>query len=83
MQTDIRKISVGKDYPNKAIHFLVSKPIELQGVAYIVSAIKKSPEYAAEGKTAYDIYLANSEGSVMWKTIHDVPVVVEYNISFE
>ena len=83
MQTDIRKISVGKDYPDKAMHFLVGKSMSLQGIPYIISSIKINEKYAAQDKIAYDVYLANEEGSVLWKTIYDVPVVVENNINFE
>ena len=83
MQTDIRKISVGKNYPEGAIHFLVGKQVTLQGEQFTVSSIIQNEEYAKEEKIAYDIYLENSGGTVLWKTIYDVPVVIENNINFE
>jgi hypothetical protein len=83
MQTEIRKISVGKDYPNGAMHFLVGKEMNLQGIPYKISKISVNGEYAKQDKIAYDIYLSNSDGGVLWKTVYDVPVVVENNINFD
>jgi hypothetical protein len=83
MQTDIRKISVGKDYPDGAMHFQVGKEIRLQGTPYEVAKITINEEYKQEGKLAYDVYLSNSEGTVLWKTVCDLPIMVENNINFE
>jgi len=83
MNTDIRKISVGKDFPDGAIHYQVDKTIRLQGVPYIVSKISINQMYKEFGKIAYDIFLANDEGTVLWKTVYDVPTVIENNIDFD
>jgi hypothetical protein len=84
MNYDIRKISVGKGYPDGAIHYQVGKNVKLQHVPYTVYEIKVNAYYRdIEGKVAYDIYLVNNEGKVLWKTIVDVPVIIEYNIDFE
>ena len=83
MQTDIRKISVGKDYPDGAMHFQVGKEIKLQGIPYEVAKININEELRKEGKTAYDVYLSNNEGTVLWKTVCDLPIMIENNINFE
>lgn len=83
MTTDIRKISVGRDFPDGAIHYQVGKPIRLQGEPYTVAKILVNKNYKLEGKTAYDIYLSNDDGTVLWKTVVDMPVLVENNINFE
>lgn len=77
---DIRKISVGKDYPNGSIHYQVGKPIRLQGKPYIVHAIEKIQE---SDSIVYDIYLRDDEGVVLWKTVEHMPTVIENNINFE
>lgn len=83
MNTDIRKLSVGKDFPDGAIHYQVGKTIRLQNEPYIVHQISINQVYKSEGKIAYDIYLANEGGAVLWKTVCDMPVLVENNINFE
>jgi uncharacterized transporter YbjL len=83
MNADIRKISVGKDYPEKSIHYQVGKYISLKGNPYEVHKIEKALEEEYENKTAYHIFLKNEEGIVYWKTVSDVPVVVENNIDFD
>ena len=83
MTTDIRKISVGRDYPNGAIHYQVGKVIKLQFIPYTVQAIRVNKELKELGKDSYDIYLSNKDGTRLWKTVTDMPVVVENNIAFE
>jgi hypothetical protein len=83
METVFRKISVGKDFPDGSIHYQVGRPVNLQSVGYIISSIAINPKYAKEDKTAYDIFITNTSGTLLWKTIYDVPVVVESNIDFE
>lgn len=83
MTTDIRKLSVGRDFPDGAIHYQVGKTVNLQGTPYGVSAILLNQDLKLEGKTAYDIFLTNEEGTVLWKTVVDMPVIIENNINFE
>jgi len=80
---DIRKISVGKDYPNSSIHFQVGKKIRLQYKEYTVHEISINEDLLKEGSYAYDIYLRDEDAVVFWKTIKDMPVVIENNINFE
>lgn len=80
---DIRKISVGKDYPNASIHYQVGKPIKLQGKPYVVHEISINDSLKESGSIAYDVYLRDEDGVVFWKTIKDMPTVIENNINFE
>jgi len=83
MKTQIRKISVGKDYPDGVLHYQVGKNINLAGKPYEITDILTNQELLNQGKLAYDVYIANVDGKVLWKTIVDVPVVIENNINFE
>lgn len=78
---DIRKISVGKDYPDGVIHYQVGKTVKLNDKPYIVTDILIDKRDS--GIFGYNIYIANEEGKVLWKTVRDVPVIIEYNINFE
>lgn len=77
MKTDIRKISVGKGYPDGAMHYQVGKIMRLQNIPYLIHSIIQSED------ETYDIYLSNEEGKVLWKTIKNMPVLVENNINFD
>ena len=81
--TDIRKISVGKDYPNGVIHYQRGKEIFLVGVPYTITDILVNEELKELGTLAYDIFIANKDGKVLWKQVIGVPVIIENNISFE
>lgn len=76
MNGEIRKISVGKDYPDGVLHYQVGKTINLIRVPYQITDILFEED-------VYNIYIANDNGKVLWKTISNVPVVVEYNINFD
>lgn len=81
--TDIRKISVGKDFPDGALHYQVGKSIKLNNKYYNIERILLNKVEEVKGKSAYDIFVSDSSGSVLWKTVIDVPVVIENNIDFE
>jgi hypothetical protein len=49
----------------------------------MVDSILKNKELQKDGIVGYDIYLSNEEGKVLWKTIQDMPVIIENNINFE
>ena len=83
MKGDIRKISVGKNYPDGAIHYQVGKTVRLQSVPYEIASIKTATEKQYENKAAYHIFIKNDEGTVYWKTVVDMPVIIENNIDFE
>ncbi len=79
---DIRKISVGRDYPNGAMHYQKGKEINLAGDPYTITDILIDNELKALGIITYNVYIANNNGKVLWKQITGVPVVVENNIQF-
>ena len=81
--SDIRKISVGKDYPDGVIHYQRGKQVNLMGTPYVITDILQNKEMLNYGKLGYDIYIANKDGKVLWKQVVDVPVIIENNINFE
>jgi len=82
MNGHIRKISVGKDYPDGVLHFQVGKNIRLVGVPYMITDILLDQDMLSLGKSVYNIYISNEDGKVLWKTIDGLPVVIENNIDF-
>lgn len=83
MRGDIRKISVGKGHPDEMMHYQVGKNYSLSGNSYVLTDILLDTELLEKGKLAYNIYIANNDGKVLWKTIIDVPVIIENNINFD
>ena len=82
MSKDIRKISVGIDYPNRVIHYQRGNSVNLLGVSYTISDILEEVNDKL-GIKVYNIYIQDSNSKVLWKTIEGVPVIIEYNISFD
>jgi hypothetical protein len=89
MNTIIRKISVGKDYPNGSMHYQVGSRINLKGKPYTITSINVDKEVLERtGNMAYNIYITNvsvdSEpvSTRLWKVIIGLPTVVENNIDF-
>jgi hypothetical protein len=73
---DIRKISVGPDYKNGAMHYIVGQKIlndsqEIHLIRY------------DEVKESIKIYIINEKNEVvLWKEFNDtVPISIEYNIN--
>jgi hypothetical protein len=73
---DIRKISVGPDYKNGAMHYIVGQKVlnDTQEIHLI--------KYDEE-KKSIKIYIINDKQEVvLWKEFNDtVPVSIEYNIN--
>jgi len=73
---DIRKISVGPDYKNGAMHYIVGQKVlsESHEVRHI--------RHLENGRI--DIYIANIKGEiVLWKSFTpNMPIAIEYNIQF-
>jgi hypothetical protein len=85
MGNKIRKISVGVGFPNDCIYYQVGKPPFGKNVkgGFIVSDIILNREAIVQfNKKEYDIYISSPEDTVKWKTVEDVPVVIEYDIDF-
>lgn len=76
----IRKISVGKDYPNGSIHYQVGKQINLLGTEYTISQILL--EKVEGDKLGYNIYIESLGDTILWKTIIDMPVHIENDVTF-
>jgi len=72
---DIRKISIGPDYKNNAMHYIVGQPI--LDKTYFIHAIQKTNE------NSFYIWIEKEKEIVLWKEItNNVPTVVEFNINF-
>lgn len=77
----VRKISVGRDYPNGSIHYQVGKEINLLGDVYKITSIIL--EKCEGDKLGYNIYIHNKDiGSILWKSIIDMPVHIENDVTF-
>lgn len=83
MKANIRKISVGFNYPDGAIHYQVGKQVRLQSIPYDIVEIKEAIEPKYENKNAYHIFISDGNGKLYWKTVSDMPIMVENNIDFE
>lgn len=90
MNTIIRKISVGRDYPNGSLHYQVGSKQMLNRKPYKITGIYLDTELLEKDKVAYNIYIKKEAetsdevvSEVLWKTVIDVPVVVENNIDFD
>jgi hypothetical protein len=79
----IRKISIGRGHPNEMMHYQVGKEVNLNGNVYTVTDIFMDKDLIGIDKVGYNIYIANKDGKVLWKTLIDIPVIIENNISFE
>ena len=76
----IRKLSVGANFPDGAIHYRVGKVLDLQGKSYTISRIEGKVE---EGVKVYVIYLTGELDTVEWKRVEGLPVSIEYDINFK
>ena len=69
----IRKISVGKDYKNDAMHYSVGQ--EVYGGHVICDIV--------ESETKYSIYIKKGEEVLPWKDFNkNMAVSVEYNLEY-
>lgn len=83
MKRIIRKISVGSGHPDQMMHYQVDREHNLSGNKYKILKITQDTELFERGFIAYNIYISNEFGGVLWKTLINVPMVVEYAIDFE
>jgi hypothetical protein len=69
----IRKISVGKDYKNDAMHYSVGQ--EVYGGHTIVNIIEEEDKYS--------IYIQKEDNVMPWKDFNkNMAVSVEYDLSY-
>ncbi len=87
MNKIIRKLSIGSDYPNKSIHYQLGKEMRLtigeDKCKYKITGIYLDKELFQIGKLAYNVYISDERGEVLWKMFSDMPMAVEYKIDFE
>jgi len=69
----IRKISVGKDYKNEAMHYSVGQ--EVYG-GHIIVDIR-------EDETKYSIFIEKGDDVIPWKDFNkNMAIAVEYNLEY-
>ena len=69
----IRKISIGKDYKNDAMHYSVGQ--EVYGGHKICDIL--------ESETKYSVYITKGEDVLPWKDFNkNMAVSVEYNLQY-
>lgn len=73
---NIRKISIGPDYKNGAMHYIVGQ--EVLGGNYSIHLIQQDTNSGN-----IKIWIEGEDGIVMWKSFTTtMPISIEYNINF-
>ena len=74
---DIRKVSIGPDYKNSSMHYIVGQKV--LGETNEIHLIKYDSE-----KMSIKIYIENEKQEVvLWKEFTStMPIAIEYNINF-
>ena len=73
MEKLIRKISIGKDYKNEAMHYSVGQ--EVYGGHTIVDI--------QENKTGFGIFIKKGDDVIPWKDFNkNMAIAVEYNLEY-
>ncbi len=74
MKGIIRKISIGPDYKNNAMHYIVGQ--DVLGGKYQICEIMKTLDSVL-------IYILKDGEIFMWKSFNsNMPISIEYNINF-
>ncbi len=69
----IRKISIGKDYKNEAMHYSVGQ--EVYGGHRICDIVEED--------TGYDIFIKKNNDVIIWKNFNkNMAISVEYNLEY-
>ena len=69
----VRKISIGRDYKNDAMHYSVGQ--EVYGGHIIVNII--------EEENKYSIYIKKNNELILWKDFNkNMAIAVEYNLEY-
>lgn len=75
MNTVVRKISIGSDYKNDAMHYAVGQ--QVYG-GHIISAI-----LYAEDDNSYSIYIKKNDEVMPWKKFNsNMAISVEYDLEY-
>lgn len=75
----IRKIVIGRD-PKDAMAYYVGMRAGTGKVAAIIEDEAHLHKYL---KKRYLIYIENEEGTMLWKSIDDMPCILEYDLKFD
>ena len=75
----IRKIVIGRD-PKDAMAYYVGMRAGAGKVAAIVQDEAWLYKYSV---VRYNIYIENEEGTMLWKTVDNMPCIVEYDLKFD
>ena len=71
---DIRKISIGADYKDNAMHYLVGQ--DVLGGSHQIHLIQKLEQ-------SYKIWIQKGDEIYVWKEfLATLPISIEYNINF-
>jgi len=69
----IRKISIGKDYKNDAMHYAVDQSVY---GGHIITAI-------VEDEEKYSVYISKGDVTMPWKDFNkNMAISVEYNLDY-
>jgi len=75
----IRKIVIGRD-PKDAMAYYVGMRAGAGKVTAIILDESCLHKYSL---TRYLIYIENEEGTMLWKAVHSMPCIIEYDLKFE
>lgn len=74
----IRKIVIGRD-PKDAMAYYVGMKAGTGNVSAIVLDDEHLFRYS---KKRYLVYLQTDDGQVLWKSVDDMPCIIEYDLNF-
>ena len=70
----IRKISIGRDYKDNAMHYQIGQ--EVYGNHVLTNILEKD--------TDYEIYIKKNKEVLLWKSFNkNMGISVEYNLDYE
>ena len=75
----IRKIVIGRD-PKDAMAYYVGMRA---GSGKVVAITEDEAHLHRFGKKRYLIYIENEEGTMVWKSVDDMPCILEYDLRFD
>ena len=78
MEGLIRKIIIGRD-PKDAMAYYVGMRA---GDGKVSAIVLDERHLYHHGKTRYLVYVQNSEGQVLWKSVEDMPCILEFDLDF-
>lgn len=76
----VRKLVIGKD-PKNAMAYYVGMTVGKNGgvVSTIIIDDKHLYKY---GKVRYLVYISLDDAQILWKSVDDMPCIVEYDLNF-